>query len=248
MRMIHIGLTGAVIAALAACGATKDADDNPPPQVLSPAVAAPAASAAPPVSATPAAGSPAPARVGTPARPASPAGPGDLDGDGRADRASLSGDTVIVRASTAGRLTAHITPASPSAPNMRAILGIRDTDGDGYGEVWVRIDTGANTSWVRPVRYNGSAFAEVTVIGNGPLTLFDGGGALGPVRFSCDGRSVHRLSAIGDTSTPTLRYDGKVETFEVNADNTVTPAGTVTFTGQTELPALPGTLSCGLTP
>ena len=156
-----------------------------------------------------------------------PAAQGDVDGDGEPDEIRYEGRTVVVTLSGSGEQLRASTDSDVEG-GQPSTAGVEDVDRDGRGEVFVSVGSGASTSFLLPLRYDGRTLAPLRVEPDAPFLLGVGGSATHGDGFSCTdaGRLVVRSAQSDDGSSyrvteQTYRVDGH----RLVAESTATATG-----------------------
>ncbi len=192
----------------------------------------------------------APPSTATTFTPASrPAVAGDVDGDGRADRVSVSGTTLTVVGSRVGRLT--LTLPAGGYTVARPAVDIGDS---GYGDVVLEQEPGANGptySLVALEHPDGAhpALGLVTTPNRQALELFTGGGDSDQWSWTCQsaGGALNRVGLlatvdhrgqVGMLVRTVYRLDGDLATQVSTSTTAVTAtAGAAALTAEQLCPA-----------
>jgi hypothetical protein len=126
-----------------------------------------------------------------------------VDGDGEADRVTVTAETLTVALSGGGTVNAPIVESDVPKP---VVSGLHDLDLDGRNEIWVETARGASTSFVQAYRYDGTALAEVTYQG-GHIRFGIGGSVTHGDGFACTdtGRLVVRTAESDDGTSFRVR-------------------------------------------
>jgi hypothetical protein len=166
-----------------------------------------------------------------------PARPGDVDGDGRTDKVRVSGDRVIVTATSAGRLTTTMPHDQPMQ-----VAAVIDADGDGYADIWVLVASGAYTEVYSLVRYDGDRLGVVTPDGT-PYQAVLGATVTHSDQMSCN--QAGRLYTRSGESTDGVTYRGERVKYRF-AESTLVRHSARADKWTAEGPALPGLTNCGI--
>lgn len=176
-----------------------------------------------------------------------PAVDGDLDGDGRPDNVTISPSrnglaTVTAQLTRLGRQSVPMEVTG--APGVPVVMGVVDVDGDGYGELFVKVDQGASTGFASIVRLlNG----RLTVVGTagGQDRIPYGGTVTHLFTFGCaelDPTSAGReFFSWGGDSSDGVNYRGTLHTARF-LGNVLAPVGS---SPRNVAPTMPAPSGCG---